>query len=283
MTNPSFQVRRAEFSRSLKRFTASSTNFQILSSVPSSTEAQPPPPDVLYVLDSSYNPPTHAHLRIASSALLENSSRLPRLLLLLATQNADKPPKPALFEDRLIMMELFARDLLSYMKTTAPSQPAPQIDIGVTKMPYFIGKAAEIDSAGVYPKSLEQVHLTGYDTLIRIFDTKYYPPEQTLHPLQPFISQHRLRVTMRPNDEWGNKEEQEAFLLNLAQGGREHEGGKREWAERIQFVEGKKPGERPVSSTLAREASQRNPQDLEWLVPEKVRGFLSSQQPYTDN
>jgi hypothetical protein len=33
--------------------------------------------------------------------------------------------------------------------------------------------------------ALEQVHLTGYDTLIRIFNSKYYPPEHTLKPLRP--------------------------------------------------------------------------------------------------
>ena len=277
----SFQTLRAQYTSSLKRFIASPRNLEILTTVP--PERQPTPPDVLYVLDSSFNPPTLAHLRIASSAVLEKPGLSSRLLLLLATQNADKPSKPASFEDRLVMMELFAQDLLSYLETTSPSigqQRLPQIDIGVTKKPYFVDKAAEIESSGVYASSLEQVHLTGYDTLIRIFNPKYYPPTHTLQPLAPFLSKHRLRVTLRPGDEWGEKDDQQAFLLNLAQGGREAEGGKREWAERIQFVEGQKPGEPSVSSTKAREAIQSNPGDMEVLVPQNVRGYMLSQNPY---
>ncbi|GFF28536.1 POF1 homolog C694.03 [Aspergillus udagawae] len=289
MASNSYQALRSQYQAALKRFIASSRNLEILNAVPSNQlqeQKQPSQaPDVLYVLDSSFNPPTLAHLRIASSALLEKPSVPSRLLLLLATQNADKPSKPADFEDRLVMMELFAQDLLSHLGTTS-SSPAnaglQQIDIGVTKKPYFVDKAAEIEQSGVYPNPLEQVHLTGYDTLVRIFNPKYYPPEHTLQPLGPFLSQHRLRVTMRPDDEWGSKEEQKAFLLRLAQGGRENEGGKREWAQRIQLVEGKKPGERPVSSTKAREAIQTKPQDLDRLVPRNVREYILSQRPYAE-
>lgn len=289
MASNSYKALRSQYQAALKRFITSSKNLEILNSVPlnhQQYQKQPSQaPDILYVLDSSFNPPTLAHLRISSSALLEKPSVPSRLLLLLATQNADKPSKPANFEDRLAMMELFAQDLLSHLGTIS-SSPADaglqQIDIGVTKKPYFVDKAAEIEQSGIYPKALEQVHLTGYDTLIRIFNPKYYPPEHTLQRLGPFLSQHRLRVTMRPGDEWGSKEEQKAFLLHLAQGGREHEGGKREWAQRIQLVEGKKPGDKPVSSTKAREAIQTNSQDLDWLVPRSVREYILSQRLYAE-
>jgi nicotinamide-nucleotide adenylyltransferase len=182
------------------------------------------------------------------------------------------------------MMELFARDLLEYLETNLNSEDGrlPAIDIGLTKRPFFVDKAAEIEAAGIYPESLEQVHLTGYDTLIRIFNPKYYPPEHTLQPLGPFLSSHRLRVTMRPGSEWGDAEAQKRFLLNMAQGGMENEGGKREWAQRIQLVEGRRPDQRPVSSTLAREAIRSNPQDLLGLVPDNVREFVLSQQPYLE-
>lgn len=285
MSTISLQTLRTQYAGSLRRFVASPKSLEILSSVPRNRQA--PSPDILLVLDASFNPPTLAHLRMASSAILEKPGRSLRLLLLLATQNADKPAKPASFEDRLVMMELFAQDLLSnlqsYWQTTPSSldlQQLLQIDIGVTKKPYFVDKAAEIESAGIYPAALEQVHLTGYDTLIRIFNPKYYPPTHTLQPLAPFLSRHRLRVTIRPGDEWGETGDQRAFLNDLAQGGRENEGGLRAWAERIQFVEGSKPGEPPVSSTRAREAVQTNPADLEWLVTQSVRGYMLSQNPY---
>ncbi|KAJ6103884.1 hypothetical protein N7486_004106 [Penicillium sp. IBT 16267x] len=281
----SFRSLRTQYASLLKRFTASSRDFEVLTTIPADSC---PAPKILYVLDSSFNPPTRAHLRIASSALLERLDPSSRLLLLLATQNADKPSKPALFEDRLAMMELFAHDLRSHLATSTASpgntpslENIPVIDIGVTKKPYFTDKASAIEASGAYPTPLEQVHLTGYDTLIRIFNPKYYPPEHTLAPLAPLFSQHRLRVTVRPSDEWGTVDEQEAFLLALARGDRESEGGRREWAQRIQLVEGRKAGQQPVSSTRAREAIQSASDDLEWLVPENVRQFLLSEKPYS--
>lgn len=279
----SFRALRSQYASLLKQFIASSKEFEVLATVPTD---QSPPPKILYVLDSSFNPPTRAHLRIASSALLEQLEPDSRLLLLLATQNADKSSKPAPFEDRLAMMELFAHDVRSHL-AAGHSDPAssvkhiPTIDIAVTKKPYFIDKAAAIEASDHYPSPLEQVHLTGYDTLIRIFNPKYYPPEHTLRPLSALFSQHRLRVTLRPGDEWGEREEQEGFLASLARGDREDEGGQREWARRIQLIEGRKPEDPPVSSTRAREAAQFAPQDLEWLVPDKVRRFVLSERPYS--
>ncbi|KAJ5569875.1 uncharacterized protein N7459_009305 [Penicillium hispanicum] len=282
---PSFPAMRARYASLLKQFSTSSKDFDILTTI---AAERIPPPRVLYVLDSSFNPPTYAHLRIASSALLENLEPSSRLILLLATQNADKPSKPAPFEDRLAMMELFANDLRAQLAATAGTPEAPRsmdrmpaIDIGVTKKPYFVDKASSIEASGCYPTPLEQVHLTGYDTLIRIFNAKYYPPDHTLQPLSPLFSQHRLRVTFRPSDEWGSREEQEEFLLGLARGDREAEGGRREWAQRIQLVNGRAPGQPPVSSTKAREASQSAPADLDWLVPDEVRQFVLSERPYS--
>ncbi|KAJ5176242.1 uncharacterized protein N7482_002119 [Penicillium canariense] len=280
----SSQALRSRYATLLKQFTTSAKEFEVFTTVPADSA---PPTGILYVLDSSFNPPTRAHLRIASTALLEQPEPRSRLLLLLATQNADKPSKPASFEDRLAMMELFAHDLRSHLAAGNPSEPAspmehiPTIDIAVTKKPYFIDKAASIAASHHYPSPLEQVHLTGYDTLIRIFNPKYYPPEHTLQPLSALFSQHRLRVTLRPSDEWGNKEEQEEFLASLARGDLEHQGGRREWAQRIQLVEGRKPADPPVSSTKAREAAESAPQDLQWLVPDTVRQFVLSERPYS--
>ncbi|KAJ5172452.1 hypothetical protein N7492_005045 [Penicillium capsulatum] len=275
---------RTHYASLLKQFTTSSKDFDILASLPAEDSL---PPKILYVLDSSFNPPTLAHLRIASSALLERLEPSSRLLLLLATQNADKPSKPALFEDRLAMMELFAHDLRAHLAKSStithpdsPSDRLPTVDIGVTKKPYFVDKASAIEASGCYPDRLEQVHLTGYDTLIRILNPKYYPPEHTLEPLSPLFSRHRLHVTLRPDDEWGGREEQREFLRSLARGDREHEGGRRDWAEKIQLVEGKTAEEHAVSSTKAREAAQSESHDLNWLVPSRVREFMLLEKPY---
>lgn len=284
----SFRALRAQYASLLKRFTASTRDFEILTSVPADRS---PSAETLYVLDSSFNPPTFAHLRIASTALQERLQPSSRLILLLSTQNADKPSKPAPFEDRLAMMELFAHDLRSHLAKAAGASKTqesdylermPAVDIAVTKHPYFVDKAAAIEASNVYPTPLEQVHLTGYDTLIRILNPKYYPPSNTLEPLASLFSKHRLRVTLRPGNDWGEREQQEEYLASLARGDREGEGGRREWAEKIQLVEGRAPGAPSVSSTKAREAAQSAVEDLRWLVPESVRQFVLSEKPYSE-
>ncbi|EDN09071.1 cytidylyltransferase [Histoplasma capsulatum] len=290
-----FQVRslhhlRQTYHASVQNFISSSDVFHILDTVPVS-KPQAGRPAKLYVLDSSFNPPTRAHLSIAKSALLrhDNTSSV-RLLLLLATQNADKASKPASCEDRLVMMRIFAEDIQSALEQVSVhsdnvqgnQQRAPTVDIGITKLPYFIDKAAAISTSNFYPGSPEQILLTGYDTLERIFDCKYYPPEHTLQPLSQFFAQHRLRVTFRPDSEWGGRKDQELFLQNLAQGARESDGGKREWAQRIELVEGAKTGEEDMSSTKARNAAVSNdvnalekfvtPDICDWVVSQRLYG-----------
>lgn len=285
----SYHNLRTKYASLLKQFTGSSNNFEILTSITSNRSA---PAETLYVLDSSFNPPTFAHLRIASTALQERFQPSSHLILLLSTQNADKPSKPAPFEDRLAMMELFAHDLRSHLgeglatslwKSPRFLELMPAIDIAVTKHPYFVDKAAAIEASGAYPTPLEQVHLTGYDTLIRILDPKYYPPTHTLEPLASLFTKHRFRVTLRPGNDWGDREEQEEYLASLARGDRESEGGRKEWAEKIQLVEGRAPGAPSVSSTKAREAAQSAVEDLKWLVPEGVRDFVKSERPYSED
>lgn len=96
-----------------------------------------PPPKTLFILDSSFNPPSIAHAALAQSAFLDDcnssSSSQPsqpsqqqkekekkeyesphRLLLLFAVTNADKIAAPASFEHRLAMMTVFARDLQDF-------------------------------------------------------------------------------------------------------------------------------------------------------------------------
>jgi nicotinamide-nucleotide adenylyltransferase len=285
----------AKFAEALSSFSSSADTFRILTSIPQSS----PPPSTLYVLDSSFNPPTLAHLRIATSALSQDRGQPPkRLLLLLATQNADKAPKPASFEQRLTLMTIFANDLRkAYISTTSAgsrstSSPAkeeaardpPPIDIGVTKHPFFIDKASAIAASGFYPPDTTQVHLVGYDTLIRILNPKYYPPTHTLAPLEPFLSRHRLRVTYRMGDDWGGRAEQAAYLKALTDGEMEAEGGRRGWAGRIELVEGRREGEEVVSSTRVRDAVKRGNGDmLRKLVSEGVADWVLQERLYADD
>lgn len=125
-------------------------------------------------------------------------------------------------------MSLFAADILNL----AP--PGSTIDIAITKHARFLDKSEEL--ARHYQGVHEQVYLTGYDTLVRILDTKYYPVAYTLEPLQTFFKRNRIWCMFRLADEWGGKETQEAYLEAIKRGEREGEGCQREWGERITFI-----------------------------------------------
>lgn len=273
------------FTRALKTFQLSKSSFEVLCSLPSSSSPEPavrkpPPPPLqqhghpqtLFVLDSSFNPPTLAHQRMALSALRDDQKKQKeaekagtpsRVLLLLAINNADKAPKPAAFPQRLAMMYVFALDLL---EEAAAASSAVEIDLAVTTEPYFHSKSGAVAGDPLYfpgggtgageEMEMEQVYLTGFDTLIRIFDGKYYPDGSMRRALDPFLARARLRVTMRPDADWGGADEQRAYLGQLAAGGLEEAGGRREWADRVEMVggdddEGKQT---VISSTKVRDA-----------------------------
>ena len=277
------------FRAALHSFASSTSSFQILRSIPSTTSHRP---KTLYVLDSSFNPPTRAHLRIATSAILDDekvdAEPFKRLLLLLATQNADKAPKPASFEQRLTMMSTFAEDLVRIVQEQCGNKrkesQALVVDVGVIKTPLYLDKASVIDQSGEYgtPNAgPEQVHLTGYDSLIRLLDTKYYPPDHTLQPLESLFSRHRIRATRRIGDKWGGREQQDAYLQALADGESESQGARREWATRIDLVDGTSEGEEPISSTKVRDAAKRKDSEaLGKLVTDGVRDWILDQEVY---
>ncbi|KAB5582252.1 hypothetical protein GE09DRAFT_1074247 [Coniochaeta sp. 2T2.1] len=275
------------------------------------------PPEKLVVLDSSFNPPSAAHLRMASDAVLfelknagtdDKEREKVRLLLLLAVKNADKAAKPAPFEQRLAMMWAFARDVRTSLEET--EQGGVNIDVALSTQPFFHEKSAAIAASGFYrpgedrggkegdgkEAETEQVVLVGYDTLIRILDPKYYGPSGNeteagsageapiRKALDPFFKRARLRVTMRTNDEWGGKDEQTAYVERLLKGEElEKIGGDKAWAKRIELVHGRKEGEVVVSSTLAREAAKKKDWNrLEELVPGEVKKWIEREGLYGD-
>ncbi|KAM7212273.1 hypothetical protein V8F06_012344 [Rhypophila decipiens] len=320
------------FSRALSSFHHSSSKFQVICTIlPTRRDHDrlpvPIPPSTrpctLVVLDSSFNPPTIAHLWMAASALhdLTKSKRKDlgavRLLLLLAVNNADKAPKPAPFDQRLALMWAFAKDIQSRSGQgsivseetgkTREQEERWNIDIALSTQPYFHEKSAAIAQSDFYEGSqndkevMEQVILAGYDTLIRIFNPKYYgPPTSPAHvvagadpaksttPIQkaldPFFSRAKLRVTLRTGDEWGGMEDQLAYLQGVLTGeGLRKVGGRQEWGRRIDMVEGRKVGEDIVSSTYAREAAKsRDWERLGKMVTPEVRAWVEGEGLYAE-
>ncbi|KAI9820574.1 MAG: hypothetical protein M1826_000877 [Phylliscum demangeonii] len=295
-----------------------------------------PPLRTIYVLDSSFNPPTRAHLHMAASALLsdryrdreghdgrQRQRRERRLILLLATQNADKAPKPAPFEHRLAMMVRLAHDLRAHLAshtavtttTTATTTATDNItiDIAITRHPYFHDKAPAIAHALASSAPTEHVYLIGFDTLIRILNPAYYPPPagasssaayRPLAPVEALLGAHRLRVTYRGGSSArpspagthagessrktrkAERAAQDAYVEDVRAGGREAEGGRREWADRIELVVDGEDDEDEmvgVSSTRAREAVRVG--DEAWLarmVPDRVRGWIRQEGLYVE-
>jgi nicotinamide-nucleotide adenylyltransferase len=260
-----------ELESALHSFTSSPSRFRIVRTVnPTSTL-----PETLYILDSSFNPPSIAHLALARSALIHPSPSddAPyRLLLLFSTANADKTPDPSKFAHRIALMTLFAEDLHKSLTDTSATNAVDAkgitgvtIDIGLTKEPYYSDKSDAIANTAPspYPKDVTHVHLIGYDTLIRFCNPKYYPKyDPPLSALAPFFENgHKLRVMQRPYDknddsskEFGTIDEQKAYLKKLSDGEREHEGFRKEWAENIDMVEGGNGV--GVSSTRLRNAAR---------------------------
>ncbi|KAI3327728.1 Nucleotidylyl transferase [Xylariaceae sp. AK1471] len=249
---------------------------------------------------------------IEESHRMSETSASSRVLLLLAINNADKAPKPAAFPQRLAMMYVFAQDILAASSRKGPVEDGSQthggvnigceaVDIAVTTQPYFHAKAGAIATSDFYlgvdeldqresavsidnATKLEQIYLTGYDTLIRIFNPKYYPGNSMKQSLDPFFAHARLRVTMRTDDDWGDAAQQVSYLDELRAGKLEEAGGRVEWVDRIEIVQGRKDDEAIISSTKVRDAARKQDWEaLKVLVGEDVVTWIRENRLYTDH
>ncbi|KAM0255033.1 hypothetical protein ACHAQJ_006181 [Trichoderma viride] len=289
------------FSRSLATFQSSPDVFRVLCTLPHHAGSKEPASrpsssrlQKLVVLDSSFNPPTRAHAEMAKSALKwasssssEGGAAPARLMLLLAVNNADKAPKPASFPARLGMMEGFGHELLGSLEGDNVNGK-PEIDLAVTKMPYFHDKARAIAESGFSgDQEPEQIFLAGFDTVIRIFNPKYYSTETVAGTeggmkaaLGPFFERARLRVTMRTDDEWGGEEEQVEYVRGLGEGKLDEVGGDVAWAGRVDLVEGRGDG---VSSSKVREMVKKGEKEgLERLVDGEVLRWIEEEGLYRE-
>ncbi|KAF2399243.1 Nucleotidylyl transferase [Trichodelitschia bisporula] len=238
---------------------------------PTASDASTSDVKTLFILDSSYNPPSRAHLALACAVSCGFGSLPHRLLLLFSTHNADKSPKPASFEQRLAMMILFAEDLQDFWKAE-PLRAVP-IDIGLTSKPYYTDKSMAIVGADpqVYPSQPSHVHLLGYDTLTRCLDPKYYQKfDPPLHALKPYFDAgHSFICLLRPNSSSDNavsadtEAEQRAYITRLSSGSElEKYGFQREWGSQIGFLDGDDvPSAVGISSTAIRTAAKEQDWD----------------------
>ena len=294
----SYQSLLPDVKRALELFLDSQAPFRIIHTVfayphrPPTTSANfPPPPPIapktLLILDSSFNPPSRAHLSLATSAISTRStshtspaqggseeqakgdgSAQRRLLLLFSTHNADKIPAPAAFEHRLALMVLFAEDVADKLYSTEPSPstfPTPESPkvTGNTLKAFASEEGIAVDvgltSQPFYAdKSTaientgaypdsEHVHLAGTDTFVRILDPKYYA---SYNPPLSAMNGFFEKHALRVMVRDGDGM---GLWEKLRKGELGGVGGKPAWAERIAMV----PAEEQavgVSSTRVRQA-----------------------------
>ncbi|KAF8339707.1 uncharacterized protein EI90DRAFT_3037526 [Cantharellus anzutake] len=183
-----------------------------------------PPVVRVTVLDSSFNPPTRAHLALA---LLSTPDISDTTLLLLSVRNADKQLKTgdAPYTERLEMLAHFADDLARsqieanwpFMPKCVHENPTSSSDQSLAKSlwpviltaaidePTFVGKSTVLHHAlppywpslvrdwdgehrhEAFPR-FQFTFLMGWDTITRFFDPKFYPsPEGMSKSLEKFF------------------------------------------------------------------------------------------------
>jgi len=132
----------------------------------------------LGIMSSSFNPPTRAHARMA-----EEAGRLfgfHETLFLLAKTNVEKGLYGAPLEARLLMVE-------------AGVGARPACSVAAVSHARFVDKAAALSPH--YPPGTELCFIVGYDTLVRLFDPRYYadmPSElEGLFAVSRFVAANR--------------------------------------------------------------------------------------------
>ncbi|KAI0091048.1 hypothetical protein BDY19DRAFT_933390 [Irpex rosettiformis] len=181
------------------------------------------PPLKISVLDSSFNPPTRAHLALASlppqhHAPDSSYSDFDARILVLSVRNVDKGLKPsdATYAQRLEMMIRLATDLQTSSQT---DNRDANVGVAIIDEPTFVGKARILTdflqqrtsslsapspdfvvptAYGTPTPSLELTFLVGMDTLDRILAPRYYPSLSDMRTyLKAFMATSRLVCARR--------------------------------------------------------------------------------------
>ncbi|KFX85860.1 hypothetical protein O988_09871, partial [Pseudogymnoascus sp. VKM F-3808] len=253
---------------------------QILTPPPPPTTSKP---KTLFILDSSFNPPTIAHLHLARSALFsEDEARYPhprRALLLLATKNADKPDVEAGREMRVTMMKVLAGDVVAGQGGAGKGEEneagdCEGVDIALTPFALFIDKARAIAEESTY-SGAKKVFILGFDTLKRLLEVRYYDPP-TLSGLGPLFD-GGVRVHLRAGGEEEEREQREWIESLGGEGGwLERNGGNREWVRGMEVLQAH--GGEVSSSEVRRRVKEGT--GLEGLVTEGVEEVIGREGLY---
>lgn len=270
-----------QFYKPLLEFLLSPSDFKILYST---CQLVGPTTQRICVLDSSFNPPHLGHYALIKEALKhdygveqnENNPTSRVILLLLSVNNADKSlVGPEEYSKRIDMMYLMARDL--ELKLPA------KVSIGVTKHARFVDKSMAILKK-LHELSANKIKLTflvGFDTLIRIFNPKYYLPDKLSHSLEEFMTLTDLFCLPR-NDETISLKLQSTYAHDIRCG--KFPEIPNHWSASIHFVKDFETFESSIghiSSSSVRNKIERGDNDWEDKVIPEVREYIEKEEIYT--
>ena len=134
----------------------------------------------LGVFSGSFNPITVAHIKMFDEARKEFN--LDEMLLLLAKANVDKSEFGMPLAGRILTLKRYA-------------DAGNHVSIGIASHGRYIDKVSALKA--VYPENTEFHFIVGYDTLVRIFDAKYYTDMKV--ELKDLFSKCRFIVANRDN------------------------------------------------------------------------------------
>jgi nicotinamide-nucleotide adenylyltransferase len=139
---------------------------------------------------SSFNPLTRAHVRMMEQALAEHG--LAEVMLVVDKANVDKREVcGASLAERLWMLRRFAAG-------------RPRLSVAASSHGRFVDKAKALQA--LYTEGTELNFIVGFDTLVRVFDPKYYTDPQAeleeLFRLSRFIVANRGEASMADVERW---------------------------------------------------------------------------------
>jgi len=199
----------------------------------------------LGVFSGSFNPPTVAHVRICEHA--QRQLGLHEILLLLAIVNVDKTQFDFSLQERVEMMLTVAQERSDW-------------SVALCSHGRFVEKAKAVAEA--YPEGTEVWFIVGHDTLVRIFEPRFYSDMPMHQALENFFEFALLAVFPRG---YADERAISEFLSRDEV---------RPFADKIAVLPSE-PSLLWVSSTLVRQKLKRG-EPVSELVPPSVLKFLRS-------
>ncbi|VEU24342.1 DEKNAAC105643 [Brettanomyces naardenensis] len=204
------------FREELKTFLGSNFSFKIIYNTSNGALVSPLTNRIL-VLDSSFNPPHRAHCSlVVKSALFKFPSQnefsvstinTKSVLLLLSLNNADKKQADlSSYVHRLEMVKLLAGHISDDYGLACA--------IGLTDKSLFVDKMHAIGEGlkREFPTRYNAINMTfllGFDTLVRLLDSKYYEGNSLEETLGPFFDRSSCFVLSRDGKEYSQQYQKE--------------------------------------------------------------------------